>query len=112
MDTIAQRKRIVRNLATEIAGFTPDDSQFEVVAILDDDTAHYLLYSLGWKNRYRGYGCFFHLHVRDTGKVYIENDGINLVIADLLVERGIPQQEIVLAWQAPDIRADLGFAVI
>ncbi len=105
------RKEIIRNLANEIASFMPSDSQFEVIPIFDDNAGHYLLYTLGWQNRYRGYGCFFHLHVKSNGIVYIENDGTNVVIADLLVERGIPQEEIVLAWLAPDMRAELGFAL-
>ncbi len=111
MDKITSYKKIVKALANEIADLTPPDSQFEVARVLDDEHGHYLLYSLGWQKNYRGYGCFFHVHVRPNGKVYVEHDGTDLVIVDLLEERGVATTDMVLAWHAPSLREETEFAV-
>ncbi|MBD2551735.1 XisI protein [Limnothrix sp. FACHB-708] len=45
------------------------------------------------------------------GKVWIQYDGTEVGIANELVERGIPKEEIVLAYHSPLMRQYDGFAV-
>lgn len=44
-------------------------------------------------------------------KYWIQNDGTEVGIANVLVERGVPQQDIVLAYHAPYLRKFTDFAV-
>jgi len=45
------------------------------------------------------------------GKVWIQYDGTEVGVANELVERGIPKEEIVLAYHSPLMRQYDGFAV-
>ncbi|MBO0931432.1 XisI protein [Fibrella aquatilis] len=105
MDKLTQHKAIVRRVVTEIAEMTPSDERAETQLITDDEHGHYVLFSVGWYKKYREYLPFVHLDVRPDGKVYVQHDGTDLVIAEWLVREGIPKSEIVLAFQAPSRRA-------
>ncbi len=65
---------------------------------------------VGWENRCRVYGCVIHVDVKD-GKIWIQHDGTEIGIADELVALGVPKQDIVLAFQAPNLRKFTEFAI-
>lgn len=101
MDRIIKHKKIVKELVESIGKMTPNDETTETQIILDDSGGYYVLFDIGWENEYRIYLPYLHLTVKKDGKIWIEHDGTDLVVADLLVEKGISKKEIVLAWQAP-----------
>jgi len=43
--------------------------------------------------------------------VWIQYDGTDRPVADALIEAGIPQTDIVLAWHPRELRHHTGFAV-
>jgi hypothetical protein len=45
-----------------------------------------------------------------VGKIWVQHDGTEDAIADQLVEKGVPKQEIVLAYHAPNVRKYTDFA--
>ena len=45
------------------------------------------------------------------GKIWIEEDGTQEGLATLLVAAGVPREDIVLAFHAPEMRALSDFAV-
>jgi hypothetical protein len=47
----------------------------------------------------------------ETGKIWIEWDGIETSVAQELVDAGIPKEDIVLGFQHPKRRAITGFAM-
>ena len=51
------------------------------------------------------------IEVKYNGKVYLRHDGTDLVLADKLLEKGIPASEIVLAFHAPYKRPWTEFAL-
>lgn len=98
-------QNIIRKIATEIASWMPaEENDFQIFQIFDDEHGQYLLYTSGWVDGHRDYGCFFHMHITEEGKGYLEHDGTDLVLADLLVEQGVEQSDIVLVWHAPHLR--------
>lgn len=108
MEKITQYKQIVYDLVSEIFAMTPNENGIERHLIADMERGHFVLFSIGWYQEYhREYIPFLHLRVTANGRVYIEHDGTSLVVADLLVERGIPTHDIVLAWHAPFRRIHL-----
>lgn len=107
MDKLTTHKEIVRRVVTEIARMCPTDEQSETQLITDDEHGHYVLFSIGWYNNKREYLPFVHLDVRPDGQVYVQHDGTDLVIAEWLVQEGIPKSEIVLAFHAPYRREDI-----
>jgi hypothetical protein len=111
MDKVAQHKVIVRDIMNEIADMTPSDEKSETQLITDDEHGHYVLFSIGWHSYHREYAPFVHIDVRPDGKVYLQHDGTDLRIANWMMEKGIPQGEIVLAFHAPFRREMIeGFA--
>lgn len=107
---MTEGKAIARTIIEEVHALYPQDGQWEPMLIVDDEHGHYLLYTDGWRYPRRFYGCVVHLERRADGKVYLRHDGTDLIIADWLTERGIPESEIVLAFQSPQRRKLSGFA--
>ena len=91
-------------------GQKPNDP-IETQLITDDEHGHYLLFSNGWIGERRTYGCHLHLSLAADGKVWLQHDETDLIVADLLIEQGIPQSDIVLGFHPPLVRPDTGFAV-
>ncbi|HRI62311.1 MAG TPA: XisI protein [Saprospiraceae bacterium] len=98
MEKVNQYKKIIRELCRELARMSPSDEQVETQLVMDDERGHYLLFSVGWEQDYREYAPFVHIDVKPDGKVFIQHDGTDLQIALLLVEKGIPKSDIVLAF--------------
>jgi len=57
------------------------------------------------------YGCIIHIEVTEEGKVWLHQDSTDYIVADLLLDKGIPRQDIVLGFHAPIMRADTEFSV-
>ena len=104
MDKIINHKEIVREIMQEIAEMNPSDEFSETQLITDDYKGHYLLFSIGWYQNKREYLPFVHIDVRPDGKIWIQHDGTDLVIAQWLLDKGVPKSDIVLAFHAPSRR--------
>ncbi|MBT9317491.1 XisI protein [Leptothoe spongobia] len=86
-------------------------TDFETQIIFDTKRDHYQLVHVGWKpNGHRNYGCVLHLDIKD-GKIWIQHDGTEEGIANALVDKGVPKQDIVLAFHHPSMRKHTEFAV-
>lgn len=70
----------------------------------------YLLLDLGWQEHQRIYNCVIHLEIRD-GKVWIQRNQTDKVIADVLIDMGVLKEDIVLSLQPPCIRKYTGLGV-
>ncbi|MGF1491829.1 MAG: XisI protein [Microcoleaceae cyanobacterium] len=85
--------------------------QIEAQIIFDTERDHYQLVHVGWKpNERRNYGCVLHLDIKGE-KIWIQHDGTEGGIANALVEKGVPKQQIVLGFQPPSMRQYTDFAV-
>ena len=100
MDKLNKYRSIVRDVIAEIAAMTPSDNNSETQIIMDDERGHYVLFSIGWQDILREYLPFVHIDIKNDGKVWIQHDGTDLKIALWFVEKGIPKQDIVLAFQS------------
>lgn len=59
---------------------------------------------------YQLYGVLIHIDLKNN-KVWIQYDGTEVGVANELLERGIPREDIVLAYHSPFMRQYDGFAV-
>ena len=100
MDKLSQYRSIIRTIISEIAEMTPSDKNSETQLIMDDERGHYVLFSIGWQDILREYLPFVHIDLKSDGKVWIQHDGTDLKIALMLAEKGIPKQDIVLAFHS------------
>lgn len=111
MDNLSLYRQYIQELLTERAKLR---SPFDPVAsetIFDTISDRYQLVNVGWKDAStRIYGCVLHVDIKD-GKIWVQHDGTEEAIADQLVARGVPKQDIVLAYHAPHVRQYTDFAV-
>lgn len=71
----------------------------EVEIICDREKGHYLVMVIGWHEQIRVYGSLVHLDLKDN-KIWIQQDKTDPGIAQELVEMGIPESDIVLAFKS------------
>ena len=100
----------MKRVIGEYAVFKPSYGDVEVETVFDDVGGHYEMSYIGWDGYRRVHGSVIHVDIRD-GKVWIQHDGTEHGIADELVQAGIPQSHIVLAFHHPRKRQYTSFAV-
>lgn len=113
MDKIEQYRQLIEDVLTEYSqwGTSSVDEDVETQLVFDRERHHYHLWYLGWRNRERVRGAILQLDIRPDGKIWIQYDGTEDGIANILVARGVSKQDIVLAYHAPYKRPYTGFAV-
>jgi len=101
MDKINLYRQHIRELLTKRAKLRSPDDPVVSETIFDTVQDRYLLVNVGWKNNNtRIYGCVIQVDIIDTEEA----------IADRLVARGVPKQDIVLAYHPPNVRQYTDFA--
>lgn len=78
--------------------------------VVDRQHNHFQLISIGWHNNRFVYTVAFHFEIIN-GKVWIQQNNTDVMIADELMERGIPKSDIVLGFVPEAAREAGGFAV-
>jgi hypothetical protein len=69
-----------------------------------------LLVEAGWQNGYRIYGTLLHIDIIDD-RLLIQHDGTEEGIAVELIEKGIPKENIILAFRPHQERQQTEFVV-
>ncbi|MEG3933319.1 MULTISPECIES: XisI protein [unclassified Microcoleus] len=111
MDKVSLYRQYIQELLTERSQRRSPSDPVSSETIFDLVKDRYQLVNVGWKNgSTRIYGCVIHVDIKD-GKIWVQHDGTEEAIADQLVARGVPSQEIVLAYHAPHVRQYTEFAV-
>lgn len=111
MDKLNLYRQLIQESLIERAKLRSPNDPIKTQTIFDRDNDHYQLVNLGWKNNQtRIYGCALHIDVID-GKIWVQHDGTEDAIADSLVAKGVPKQDIVLAYHAPHLRQYTEYAV-
>lgn len=111
MDKITQYQQIILALLREYAAIkktlTPGiTSQL----IIDRENHHYQLLSIGWHNNRFTYTIAFHFDIID-GKIWIQQNNTDALIADELVENGVSREDIVLGFVPEKARGYGGYAM-
>ncbi|NES96327.1 MAG: XisI protein [Desertifilum sp. SIO1I2] len=109
MDTLAQYRHQIKNLLNEYASHVWD-ARIQAETIFDPERDRYQLVYVGWRGSKRVYGVVLHLDIID-GKIWIQQDGTEIGIANQLVDLGVPKQDIVLGFDPPNLREYTDFAV-
>lgn len=111
MDKLNLYRQLIQESLTERAKLRSPSDPIKSQAIFDREGDHYQLVNLGWKDSStRIYGCALHVDIIN-GKIWVQHDGTEDAIADQLADKGVPKQDIVLAYQAPHVRHYTEFAV-
>ncbi|GAK49335.1 FdxN element excision controlling factor protein [Candidatus Moduliflexus flocculans] len=110
MEKITQYQQYVQQVLSEYAQLSQSDDSIEVELSFDSVRNHYHIFNVGWEKKRRIYGCVIHVDIKD-GKIWIQHDGTEAVIADEFLKLGVPKEDIVLAFHSPFRRQFTGFAV-
>ncbi len=90
--------------------WTHTDDPIENIVIADTERGHFQFLRRGWKGDDYTFSAVFHFDLID-GKVWIQENRTDILIAEELVERGIPKTDIVLGLQPPSVRPLTEYAV-
>jgi hypothetical protein len=107
------RERLIETIKAAIidyARFEPSYGPMKIETVFDDVSGHYELIYSGWQSDMRVHGSVIHIDVVDN-KVLIEYDGTEYGIARELNDRGIPKEQIVLAFMSEERRRHSQYAV-
>lgn len=112
MDKLSHYRVLIKEILSKYADLirqNPREGR-ETELIFDEERDHYLLVHNGWVGKKRIRGTTVYVRLRE-GKFWIEEDWLEYGITDDLLEAGIPKEDIVLAFHAPEMRKYTEFAV-
>ena len=87
-----------------------DNQNIDFQPIIDEKCKHFQLIAMGWEGRQRVFNLLFHLDIIGE-KIWIQADKMEDSVAEVLVEKGVPKKEIVLAYFPDYHRAHTEYAV-
>lgn len=111
MDKMTKYKETVKQILQENVDISRRQPVpgVEKLLIADDQNGHYIWLRLGWKNGKRQNSIVIQARVKD-GKIWVEEDWTDIGFVDQLLEAGVPKEDIVLAFHAPEMRQYTEFA--
>lgn len=109
MLTVPETRELIKRILADYAAYKPSYGGIEVETVFDETRDHYEVVHTGWEGWNRVHGALLHVDIRGD-KIWIQHDGTEEGIADELMEAGVPQDRIVLAWQHPHTRKLTRFA--
>lgn len=96
MDT-TQYREIVKKVIQSYERFRPSHGDIRLDVVFDEANDRYALMQSGWDRGRRVRGNLIYVVIHG-GKVVIEYDGIEQGISDDLIEAGVAETDIVLAF--------------
>ena len=111
MDRIAEYRDIIEKVLTEVLEFMgpANDQGVEYKLMLDRERDSYAITAIGFDGPRRVHRFVIHLEIIN-GKVWLQADNTDLVIARDLERAGLTKSEIVLGFQEPKVRPHTEYA--
>ena len=104
MDSVEKYDRIVHDFLQRYTRIPlSDDATVNYEKIFDVDRHRYLLLAAGWSKGQRVHHTVIHIDIIE-GEVWIQANNTDRLIAEDLVEAGVPRESIILGLQPPEIR--------
>jgi hypothetical protein len=110
---LAHYRYLIKKILTEyevLASQTPNPKGVDSVLAFDDQRDQYMWLNVGWTEEERIHGISVYVRIKNE-KIYIEEDWTEEGIANELLREGVPKEDIVLAFYAPDTRNLTEFSV-
>lgn len=110
MEKVERYRQIIQEILQTYSDIKASNEEVEAEAIFDIRRDRYQVTHVGWSNKRRVYGCILHLDIKNE-KIWIQHDGTEGGIANELIGRGVPKEDIVVAFHSPFKRQFTEFAV-
>jgi vancomycin permeability regulator SanA len=72
---------------------------------------HYQLTYIGWQEQKRIFSLILHFDIKDE-KIWVQYNGTETAIAQVLIDKGVPASDIVLGFHSPFKRQFSGYAIM
>ena len=110
MSTLDNYRKIITTTLEEYTRIPYAYGDIRTEIVFDSTNDRYVLMNVGWFNGQRVHTCLIHIDIID-GKVWLQRNDTEDSIASILVEAGIPKEQIVLGLRPPEVRPYTGYAV-
>ncbi|MFN8486615.1 MAG: XisI protein [Caldilineaceae bacterium] len=111
MDRISRYRAVIESTLKEYARlFNHQPEGIDVIAVCDEATDTYAIVNVGWDGNERMNMTSVLMRIIN-GKIWVEEDRTMYGFVDELLEAGISRDDIVLAFQSPEMRQYTQFAV-
>lgn len=114
MDKLDKYRQIIQEVLTEYSShkFLNEDKadEFERQVIFDTKNDHYQVANIGWEKFDRTFSTPIHIDIKNE-KVWVQQNMTDYDFIGDLIEKGIPKEDIVLAFHPPYKRPYTGFGV-
>jgi hypothetical protein len=113
MDKVNRYRQILRevleNYAADRSGHAqPGDLETQLLFDLEHD--HFQVLRVGWHGQKQVFSVVFHFDIKD-GKIWAQRNVSDYDIIGDIEARGVPKEDIVLAFHAPEMRPFTEYAV-
>jgi hypothetical protein len=109
LEKLQTYRTLVKQLLEQYATYKPSHGDVEIQKNFDTERDHYQVVAVGWDKKERIYGCSIHLDIKNE-KIWIQINNTELEIGQVLVEMGVPKEDIVIGFQPPYMRQFSGYA--
>ncbi len=112
MDKLNHYRSLIQKILTEYDQLCSQVAipDVEMLLAFDEQRDQYLWFQVGWTPTERIKGISVHIRIKNE-KIYIEEDWTEEGMANELLRLGIPPEDIVLAFQPPEVRKFTEFAI-
>jgi hypothetical protein len=97
MDKLNIYRQIVKQVVTQYSKLRPSHGNIRLDTIFDESQDRYALMQVGWDRGKRVRGNLIYI-ILSGEKVIVEYDGMESGITQDLIDQGIPEEDIVLAF--------------
>ncbi len=111
MDKIEKYQNIIIEYLNRYAQIRPaNQPEVENYVIADREKNHFQLLRIGWHGAQYIFSVVLHFEIKN-GKVWFQRNSTEQDVVDVLMEKGIAREDIVLGFRPPYARPHTGFAV-
>lgn len=97
--TLSNKQALEQLLQQLLAGSNSDFPQMNTQLIQDKEAGLFALFFLGWSGNQYIHNLMFHFGLKE-GKIWIYENNTDCLVHESLVELGVPNEDIVFAWEA------------
>ncbi|OUL25823.1 XisI protein [Nostoc sp. T09] len=97
MDKLNRYRQIIKDVITQYSKLRPSHGNIRLDTIFDESQDRYALMQVGWDREKRVRGNLIYVTLLGE-KVIIEYDGMESGITQDLIDTGIPEEDIILAF--------------
>jgi hypothetical protein len=110
MDSLTKYRDIIQKILTDYAAIPFPHGGLRDELVFDREQDRYMLITTGWNGPRRVHNIVIHLDII-AGKIWIQADNTDAVIARDLEKAGVPKSDIVLGFRHPNVRPLTEYAV-